>query len=78
MKNYNSFSLKTEDKSKAILRQIISFIFLSFLLGITWISFLLYIHQTFDFYFSYLFIVLNGSQVIIQIIIYIKLFQVKY
>ncbi len=43
-------------------KRILSFICIFFILGITWSSFLLYIHNVLPF-FSYLFIVLNGTQV---------------
>ncbi len=65
-KRISCFKKKTKNRSGQNIKLIIIFVSLLFLLGITWISFLLYIHQTFSFYFSYfsyVFIVMNGSQV---------------
>ncbi len=43
-------------------KRILSFICIFFILGITWSSFLLYVHHILPF-FSYLFIILNGTTV---------------
>ncbi len=66
----NAFKLKRRISKISIIRQnairskrrALVLIVLLFFLGITWISFILYIHERFAF-FSYLFILLNGLQV---------------
>lgn len=61
------FNQRNERYAKHVskLKQIFSFTSLTFNLGLTWILFILYIHRfgTFYPYFSYVFIILNGSQV---------------
>jgi hypothetical protein len=54
-------------------KRILSFICIFFILGITWSSFLLYIHNVLPF-FSYLFIVLNGTQVSFSNILFWTIF----
>jgi uncharacterized membrane protein len=52
----------TGDKILLERHKILSFVLLFLVLGITWASFLLYIYKKLAF-FSYVFIVLNGTQV---------------
>ena len=60
----NTIKIITEKLSQYFSR-IKGFISLVVVLGITWISFVLYIHE-FGQYFSYIFIILNGLQVCYQ------------
>ncbi|CAM6032197.1 unnamed protein product, partial [Sphagnum compactum] len=59
--NFKSTANKTKRKFLGLDMRIFSSFLLMILLGITWISFLLYIHRVFSI-FSYIFIILNGSQ----------------
>jgi uncharacterized membrane protein len=53
---------RTGDKILIERHKIISFVLLFLVLGMTWASFLLYVYKKLAF-FSYVFIVLNGTQV---------------
>ncbi len=58
-------SVKGLNKKRSKLKQLFGFSLLTINLGITWILFLLYIQKWSPYFsiFSYVFIVLNGSQV---------------
>jgi len=61
----NNFNFRIGRRQLAKDKRFISFICLFCILGMTWLSFLLYIHKVYNF-FSYLFIFLNGTQVGLQ------------
>jgi len=58
----DDLNLRNAQKLIAKRKRVLSFICLFCILGFTWISFLLYIHEIYTL-FSYLFIILNGTQV---------------
>ena len=61
-KDFSTDGTTISEKLSQSFSWIKGFISLVVLLGITWISFVLYIHE-FGQYFSYVFIILNGLQV---------------